>query len=304
VPLSSPQTKNSVALRELLTGAIDYAGLFPPAALAMVDAVQEYAKQRVSLHAWALGRFVVGMEQLAAFVAARRALGDMGGKWPLSILVTQNAGPHGRDLSGDLDVLRVEAVEAKAASTAEVERSAWLRDLAPEVYLELPTDANLEPLVAAVRALGVRAKIRTGGVAAQAIPTAEAVARFMRTCADAAVPFKATAGLHHIVRGEYALTYAPDSPRAVMFGFLNVFVASALALQGQPVSVLVDVLQERSLRAFKTDISAPGELCWRGHCLTREQLSRARQRGIVSFGSCSFAEPIAELTQAGLVAVQ
>jgi hypothetical protein len=304
VPLSSSQTKNSQALRELLGGAIDYAGLYPPAALTMADAVREYARQRLSQHAWALGRFVVGMEQLAAFVAARRALGDSNGKWPLSILVSHNEGPHGRDLSGDLDVLRVEAVEAKAGSPAEVQKLKWLCDVAPELYVEVPVDANLEALLAAVRALGARAKIRTGGVEARAIPSAETVARFMRTCADAAVAFKATAGLHHLLRGEYALTYEQDSPRAMMFGFLNVFVAAALALHGQPLSVLVDVLQERSLRAFRTDISGPGELCWREHCLTREQLSRARKRGLVSFGSCSFAEPIAKLTQAGLVAIQ
>jgi hypothetical protein len=304
VPVTRRQTSENKALHALLAHAIDYAGLYPPAALSMEAAVQEYSKQRAGLDAWALGRFVVGMDQLGAFVAARRALADTGAKWPLSVLVTRNEGPHGRDLSGDTDVLRVEAVEAKASSPAEIEALEWLTALAPELYVELPSEADLEPLLRAVRALGARAKVRTGGVIPSAIPTAESVARFMRACVDADVPFKATAGLHHMLRGEYALTYEPDSARATMFGFINVFVAAALAIEGQPVSVLTAVLEERRLRAFKIDARTPDMLCWREHCLTRDQLHHAREHALTAFGSCSFAEPIAELARAGLTSAQ
>jgi hypothetical protein len=47
------------SLRVLLEHLIDYAGLFPPAALTMQDAVRNYARYREGEHAWALGRFVV-----------------------------------------------------------------------------------------------------------------------------------------------------------------------------------------------------------------------------------------------------
>ena len=47
------------SLRVLLEGLIDYAGLFPPAALSMQDAVRNYARYRDGEHAWALGKFVV-----------------------------------------------------------------------------------------------------------------------------------------------------------------------------------------------------------------------------------------------------
>lgn len=47
------------SLRTLLEGLIDYAGLFPPAALSMQDAVRNYARYREGEWAWALGRFVV-----------------------------------------------------------------------------------------------------------------------------------------------------------------------------------------------------------------------------------------------------
>jgi hypothetical protein len=49
----------SRSLRALLEHLIDYAGLFPPAALTMQDAVRNYARYRDGEHAWALGKFVV-----------------------------------------------------------------------------------------------------------------------------------------------------------------------------------------------------------------------------------------------------
>lgn len=47
------------SLRVLLEHLIDYAGLFPPAALSMQDAVRNYARYRDGQYAWALGRFIV-----------------------------------------------------------------------------------------------------------------------------------------------------------------------------------------------------------------------------------------------------
>ena len=88
------------------------------------------------------------------------------------------------------------------------------------------------PLVAAIARRGGRAKMRTGGVTAEAFPTAAQVLRFLRACTEARVPFKATAGLHHPLRAEYRLTYAPDSPRGTMFGFLNVFLTAVLLRHG------------------------------------------------------------------------
>ena len=47
------------SLRVLLEHLIDYAGLFPPAALTMQDAVRNYARYRDGKYAWALGKFIV-----------------------------------------------------------------------------------------------------------------------------------------------------------------------------------------------------------------------------------------------------
>lgn len=47
------------SLRALLEHLVDYAGLFPPAALTMQDAVRNYARYGEGEYAWALGKFVV-----------------------------------------------------------------------------------------------------------------------------------------------------------------------------------------------------------------------------------------------------
>ena len=60
----SVATKAPASLRALLTGVIDYAGLFPPAALPMADAVRNYDAYRNGEHAWMLGRFVVPVPSL------------------------------------------------------------------------------------------------------------------------------------------------------------------------------------------------------------------------------------------------
>ena len=53
------------ALRTLLAGLIDYAGLFPPAALDMAEAARNYEAYRAGPHSWALGRFIVPSARLS-----------------------------------------------------------------------------------------------------------------------------------------------------------------------------------------------------------------------------------------------
>jgi hypothetical protein len=120
------------------------------------------------------------------------------------------------------------------------------------------------------------------------------------------VPFKATAGLHHPVRGEYPLTYAPDSQRALMHGFLNVFLASAAAWaaaepdgatsSSEPPPSLLELVEERDAWSFRPD----GEMIrWRGQLFSSAEIARARVGLGRAFGSCSFVEPISELEALG-----
>jgi hypothetical protein len=146
--------------------------------------------------------------------------------------------------------------------------------------------------IAAVASCRQRAKIRTGGETADKFPAPESVIEFITLCAAAKVPFKATAGLHHPLRSTHRLTYQPDSPSGIMHGFLNVFLAAAYVRAGLETALALELLKEQAAGAFQFDSN---EVSWRGHTLGAHDLSLARRDFAISFGSCSFTEPVDDL---------
>jgi hypothetical protein len=84
-----------------------------------------------------------------------------------------------------------------------------------------------------------------------------------------------------------------------MHGFVNVFVAAAFAWQGAERDAILDVLNEGDAGAFQF---LTGELRWRGRSITVAEVQCARRDFAHSFGSCSFAEPIADLQALGWLA--
>lgn len=251
-------TQVAPSLRALLERLIDYAGTFPPATLTRDAAIANYLHYRAGEYAWMLGRLVVSAADMP--------------KVP-------------RELDGALSVLsdtdepRAGAIETK-------------RIFAPArpTYCEVP----LRELDAVERA-GCYAKIRTGGVKPEAIPSVQEVAAFIRACAERRLPFKATAGLHHPVRAIHPLTYEPNAPQATIHGFLNVFMAAALAWHGE--RDLEPVLAETDPSAFTFAEQAR----WRSRSLDAAQVREARTKFAHSFGSCSFEEPIRDLEALGLL---
>lgn len=312
----------SDSLHALLDCAVDYAGLFPPAQLDMAAAVARFAEFRAGDEAWALGRFVVPVARLEELEAAAapqlaaegEAASSRGGRqparpapWRLSALA--GADPeadaaavlrfNARHATGQRVDAIVDSVEARAASPADVERVAHaLASVGVQGFVELPAAGDPRPLLEAARACGLRAKVRTGGTTPDAFPAPADLARFVVACAAAGVPFKATAGLHHALRGAHRLTYAPDAPSGTMFGFVNVFLAAAFAREGMAESDVARLLEESDPAAISFDDAGAA---WRGVTITTESLARARREAILSFGSCSFAEPVEELRSLGLL---
>lgn len=242
------------SLRTLLAGLIDYAGLFPPAALSMQDAVRNYARYREGEDAWALGKFVVQEERVS----------EVPRDFPLSIL--------GVD-------------EVKAATAADVDRIASAA-AGRTVFVEI-TDLDL---LGAIARSGLRAKIRTGGITEDAFPPPARIAEFLRACRDHGVAFKATAGLHHPLRCFRPLTYEPNAPSGLMHGFVNVFLAAAMIDDAEAI------LEERDPSAFAFDDDGAG---WRDRRVSTGELARVRRELAISFGSCSFEEPLDDLRTLG-----
>lgn len=279
-------TNSITPLRALLTELIDYAGLFPPAGLDMATAVRNYASYLSSRYSWMAGRFIVPAGRLEEF---EKAASPYTGRndWKLSILGAPTAPLPGRGYA-------VDAIEIRADRVKDIHPPG------PAVtYFEVsPSAPRLEAMIEAIAKAGARAKIRTGGLTADAFPDIPLVARFLSLCQRAGVAFKATAGLHHPVRGVHPFTYEPDSSRGTMYGFLNVFLAAAMIFAGASEQDAARVLDERSPDAFRFDDES---ISWQSFRLTREQIQRAREKFAISFGSCSFEEPANELLALGLI---
>jgi hypothetical protein len=296
-------------LRLLLDHSIDYAGLFPPATLGMRPALENYARYRAGSEAWALGRFVVPAGRLGELesVAADLLPKSPDDPWRLSVLLGPDPAADVR-LLGELNcrhaaagagALVADMVELKADTAEAIEAALTKLPRHLTAFVELPVTRDPAPALTAVARHGAGAKVRTGGVTADAFPTAGDLLRFLRAAVSARVPFKATAGLHHPIRAQYRLTYEPDSPSGTMYGFLNLFLAAAFLRQEMADGDAARLLEETDPASLAFDPS--GGITWRGHRLDAEALVESRARGLGSFGSCSFEEPIGDLASLHLL---
>lgn len=294
------------ALRPLLSGIVDYAGLFPPAGLDMATAVRNYAEYVHDEASWMLGRFVVPAARLDELTRELRALdvvadAEPDDAWLIAALL-------GDDVAHDLaaidafnqnliGIAHVDTLEGKFTTTDAIARAAALVGTRFALFVEVPVVPDPQSLIATIAASGVNAKLRTGGVTVDAFPAAHDIVRFMRRCAEAHVPFKATAGLHHPIRAEHRLTYAPDAPSGAMYGYLNVFLTAALLaeLTDQEAVALLDERDPNAIVVLRDSIR------WCGHELRADQANAARERIASSFGSCSFREPVDDLRALSLL---
>lgn len=286
------------AIRALMSGMINYAGLFPPAALDMKSVVRNYADYISGDDSWALGGLVVPAARLGEFIDAfnEACCSEHEKTWLVNVLGSDDPADNVTRISGFTQgAVMIDAVEVKAATPQDAER--LLSDLPDEMiaYVEFPPAAAGEMLPLLARQ-GARAKIRMGGATPEAIPDCTTVAQFLIACADAQVPFKATAGLHHPIRDDYRLTYDPDSPSATMHGFVNVFLAASLAWIGKEEEVVIATLEEESPKEFRFN---EDNICWHRNALTTSQIGTMRRDFGIDFGSCSFLEPIEDVKALG-----
>ncbi len=292
-----------LSARHFLEGMIDYAGLFPPASLGMEEAVHAYSEYRSGADRELLGRFVVPASRLREFARALEGSALYSDEvWPVSVIAGSdfgdaqrrsrefNASNPGRAFCDSIETV----ADGSRAVKSILEESGDEFDL----FLEVPLSSNPATTIAAMSGTRAAAKIRTGGVTSEAIPSSDAVLRFMSECHRHSVPFKATAGLHHAVRSHYPLTYETDAEKGLMFGYLNIFLGAAALEAGWDEAEVRLVLDQQDRSCF--DFDSDGAVV-NGRRLTNEQLIEARQRFARSFGSCSFTEPVAEARELGLV---
>jgi len=292
-----------------LTHLIDYAGLFPPARLDMHAAVAGYRAARSGESSWMVDRFICPASRLGEFATVLAAVpGDGEPLWRLTVTADGGADALG------LDALAIEAFEAEFGDTAMIETvetplpssdaAAWIARAADlfgrPTYFEIPwregTVGALDS-VAATRATAghaLGAKLRCGGLTAEAFPPPGIVATILAGCRDRELPLKATAGLHHPFR------HTDEETGFTHHGFVNLLVAGAAADDGADAATLTEIVGDADPASFSF---GPDEIGWRSYRFPAPSLARSRDRLFVGYGSCSFDEPVEDLTALGVLPV-
>lgn len=296
----------AASLRALLEHTIDYAGLFPPADLALEPALQNQAAYVRSPDRWMLGAFILPVAKLAA---AAPQLAQFSREHPLRVSALGPKNAPAADFRGELKRAAV-AIEQFASgregavSIGQFEMplppgpvakslgaaSETLGKLALTCFWEAPADAA-PATIEALAGSGACFKLRTGGVTADAFPSGTQIARALVAAAKHQVPIKFTAGLHHPVKKFH------ESIGTKMHGFLNVLGAGVLAAEhGWSEAQTEGMLSEEDPGAFAFDDAS---FRWRDWEITTEQIAVRRQL-VTSLGSCSFDEPRDDLRALGL----
>ncbi|HEY9619052.1 MAG TPA: hypothetical protein V6C78_01720 [Crinalium sp.] len=302
------------SIKTLLTSVVDYAGLFPPASLNLVESIENYKQSEETAYRWMLGSFVLPETRLTEFEALISNHSQRDAKpYSLSVIVSKDLGLEPERIydrifssrsvfsgeSSSIHDVVIVALEFPHLLPTEIGNLLPHLPVGMDTFFEVPVDADLQPYFEVLQNTGAFIKVRTGGITASAFPDANQLSQFMVNCAHVRVPFKATAGLHHPLRGIYPVTYNPGSPSTTMHGFLNLTVAAALAY-GQKATVddLAELLQDQAIAHFQFTSDS---LSWKEYHLTLDEISKTRREFFHSFGSCSFTEPIDGLKELSLI---
>ena len=276
-------------LPAIWSGFFDDAAVFPPGNADLPEAVESFRSRRDEWYADLVASLVVTDERVPA--VADDAV-------PLSIVVTGGAGAvagalrlvarAGNPVAGleialrDLDDLAGNARRVVAAVDAA--RNDGALDDATPIFVELPAGDvtyGWEAAADEVAAAELRLKFRTGGVEAHLFPTADQIASWIDAALDRELAYKCTAGLHNAVRHR-----DPDTGFE-HHGFLNVLAATAEAdsgLDADDVAETLELTDEAELLGLASELD----------------LAKAR-RWFTGIGSCSILEPLADLTDLGLL---
>jgi len=287
-----------------MTGLIDYAGLFPPASLDIETALGNYAGYLEGEDGWMLGRYVVPAAQLhrVALYPGFRC----------SVIVSPGVSREEFDQLGT-GVDHVEMVETRLADIAGspdhvADQLLHLKTRLGQaglqgVQLFVETGGTL-PAAAAIATFNSRGcggdviesvgyKLRCGGVEKLAFPTPEKVAEVIGICRGHDIAMKFTAGMHHPLRN-----YSPETG-GMQHGFINI-LGAALLSWGCNLSFDETVQCLRDETAHHFHFTERG-FSWQDKTISVSEVKRLRQSRAISFGSCSFTEPVDGLRLLGFL---
>lgn len=318
--MSTNHTKPIISLKTFANKLIDYAGLYPPASLNLPQAFHNYIFYSQGEYKWMLNKFIINAKRLGEL---SKLMGEMKieGSIPFSILGSGGDTIAEFNRNFESDIKSIEEFKKKHGDLVSID---IFEVRLPKEILEQEDNDDMLDLIIAVsddleKALGKNVpvfyetflkddyesvilrvaetiasldrecgfKLRTGGTEATTFPTPEQVAFAIMTCAEFSVPMKCTAGLHHPIR------HYNEGVSSYMHGFLNVFGAGILAwVNNLDEAELLEVLNDEDPYEF---IFKENGLEWKENEVSVAEIKEIRGKFMISYGSCSFDDPIDDL---------
>jgi hypothetical protein len=317
------------SLRVLLKEVIDYAGLFPPAGLALGPAIANYLAYRAQPDAWMLSRFICPAARLTELGERLAAMDPRPRTVPVSAVARGGASRDEllRGLRQDLaDIVafqeragalgRVECFELRLcpATDGDYRRLVGELDAAftgaaiadgARVFFELPlapswrddlaafTD-GLQALRVARAAATPRPRLAPPGVKLRCGGlTADAFPSAEQVAGVILACQMAQTPLKFTAGLHHPLRHIDAGLQTPVHGFINVFMAGVLAYALHlEAADLQAVVEEQDARQFHfLDEGAS----WNDAFATASEIAVARRDCVISFGSCSFDEPREDL---------
>lgn len=293
-------------VRAIMTGILDDASMFPPAAAPLEATLGLHAQAARSPWREVQGRLLLPASVLTRLPDERALLG-LDGSLQVGAVVGSPADPTpaaglrqvreaAEVLSHRDPVVAIASVEVRGDDLgATIDQARALGDdlALDQIAIEVPVRGTpLDAIVVAVAQVAtaaaddprVVAKVRCGAVDPAGVPTADELATFVVAAATSGVPFKATAGLHH--------PDAVPSGDDRRHGYLNLLAAAHAAPHADgDRSAIVDLLERTATDVAITDL----HLAVGSHRLSADDVRRTRWSGLRTFGTCSFTEPLAAL---------
>ncbi|WP_191302274.1 hypothetical protein [Lentzea cavernae] len=270
----------------LLARLVDDAALFPPGSASMSDAVRGHLDGRVGEWSGVMGLFLCPASRLAELITE---LIKVKPPKPIALSLVIDTGLGGVPKAVSIvesrsELLALRMVEMPAPSDVDEQWLERVSEFVPEDVIRVvePRRGGAEWLDGVRRVIehGSWPKLRCGGLSQENFPSVQEVADFLSVVSGGGVAFKATAGLHKAVR-------YTDEQGFTHHGFLNLLVATARSLSGRDVREALASTDAEALTAEAKALS--------------DQAAHAVRGVFASYGSCSLAEPVADLEGLGLL---
>jgi hypothetical protein len=318
---TSSQQLNS--LEALMSGTIDYAGIFPPGDLPLEEAINNYRKYLDDNDVWMLRSFVLPISKLKELEKHMKLFSE-DKKIQLSLVVSKSKSTDEfkqiclqdlEKINSYLDkyknIVHVSSLEIPLPpvdiSIGVLESVSYLASsLNTKAFCEMTRPlsqdwiVNMKEVMKTIKEFNLNSpdhvigyKLRSGGVKAELFPTAEQVAFVLSESINKGIPIKFTAGLHHPIR------MYRNEVQTKMHGFLNIFIGYILQKHnGLDVKQIEEILCDVNGANFKlTD----QEIKWKNYKADLKEIRNIRDNLLRSFGSCSFDEPREDLENLGIM---